>query len=198
MPQTITRKTYRNHRRETETLDLSTTPKDYQPLVIAAWKAGRDVEQEETSCGYATDGHAEAACDSYRLHYEHSPVRRVWQRIAPDTPDAQPWVIDRHLVAWLKIARKWGRQPIIKIRDGYLRVDDAEYGTARFARPMPIPAEWSAEYGVAADYLLEAVQYLTRGKYNKPVTLTVAAPVCPLVIRNCTRHAVIMPARVND
>lgn len=194
MGTTITRKAW--HSRETETLDLSTTPKDYQPLVKAAFKAGRDVETG--GCGYATDGHAEAACDSYRLHYEHSPVRDVWQRVAPDTPDARPWTVDRHLVAWLKVAKKWGPNPVVKVRDGYLQVDDAEYGTARFARPMPVPAEWSDQYGVAADFLLEAVEYLTRGKHSKPVTLTVAAPVCPLVIHNCTRHAVIMPARVND
>lgn len=173
-------------------------PKDYQPVT----KTIPGTHITHPACGYETDGHAEAACDTYRLHYEHDPIRESW-RTLPDKPTdyETEYRVDKPLFDWLKVAGKCAKVGNIPVRlepDG-LRVAHqwADFGEADalFMRPLPVPEDWRTQYAVVPKFLTEALQYVTRGK---PCQITVSLHGPMIAFHNCTRHAYVMPKRIGN
>lgn len=192
-------------------------PKDYQPIIRTMPKTDANL----SSMGYDTDGHAEAACDGYRLHWEHNTVRLVWRELADKPVIATiTYRIDKSLLAWIKAAEacansyawmpdyererrkrrgeKFYPAPLRFDRDK-LRVKspDTGFGTAdaAFARPLPLPDSWRAQYGIDPRFLREALEYVTRGKEQD---ITVVVHEHCIRFDNCTRHALVMPIKLRE
>lgn len=179
------------------------TPKDYQPVVRTI--PGR--LQNDDRVGYWHEGEAEAASDSYRLHYEHDPILPVWRSLTDKPPVSEAtYTVDKPLVDWLKVAAKMSSKnlPLRFERKaltvaGDVHADGFRWDcAAHFKRPMPIPGKVGKRFGVDPKFLLEAVRYLTRDKLKSPQTVTVRAYDNGMFsLHNCTRHAYIMGMRLD-
>ncbi len=187
----------------------ATIPKDYAPVV----KTIEDRLADHPAIGYDTDGHAEAVCDSYRLHWEHDAIRPKWQQLASKPIDhTGTYYVDKTLLDWCKVAKKCASaggcgvvyrnriyRSAVRCEPDALRVPapDSGFGTAAaaFTRPIPVPDAWREQYGIDPQFLLEALQYVTRGK-RQEITVTTHGPM--IQFHNCTRHALVMPKRIND
>ena len=179
-------------------------PKDYQPVLrtIPYYLQGDD------RVGYRHDGEAEAASDSYRLHYEHDPILPIWRSLTDNRPVSEgTYTVDKALVDWLKVAVKMsGKDLPLRFERkaltvaGNVQADGFWWDecAARFKRPMPIPAKVGKRAGINPKFLLEALRYITRDKLTKPQTITVKAYDNGMFsLHNCTRHAYIMGMRLD-
>ena len=182
-------------------------PKDYRPI----FKTIDDDMVDHPAIGYDTDGQAEAACDSYRLHWENDPIRPKWREIASKPADyTGTYYVDKIVLDWLKVAVKIVRggrtaaasnriyQTAMRLDTDAMRVTaECDFGAAAatFSRPIPVPDEWRKQYGIDAQFCLEALQFVTRGK-RQEITVTTHGPM--IQFHNCTRHALVMPKRVKE
>jgi hypothetical protein len=180
----------------TDTLDPKTTPKDYRPLV----KNCTGGKYKEDSIGYSKEGIAEAACDAYRLHYENDPIRDNWRKLADATPDHTALLtITKDTLAWLGVAKKMQGVPV-RLEQNALRAktEYPHYGDiteAKYLQPIPVPTEWSTQYGINPEFMRDALAYVTRGK-GGAITVTTAGPT--IAFHNCTRHALLMPVKLRE
>jgi hypothetical protein len=179
-------------------------PKDYQPVV----RTIPERLQGAARVGYRREGEAEAATDSYRLHYEHDPILPIWRSLTDNRPVSEgTYTVDKALVDWLKVAVKMsGKDLPLRFERkaltvaGNVQADGFWWDecAARFKRPMPIPAKVGKRAGINPKFLLEALRYITRDKLTKPQTITVKAYDNGMFsLHNCTRHAYIMGMRLD-
>jgi hypothetical protein len=181
-----------------DTVDPKTTPKDYRPLVTSLKSAHRSYKID--SVGYSKEDTSEAACDTYRLHWENDPIRDVWRKLADATPDhTAPLTVTKDMLAWLGVVKKMRSVPVrlepdaLRAKAGY--PDFGDIAEAKYLQPIPVPTEWSEKYGLNPEFLRDALAYVTRGK-GGAVTVTTAAHM--IAFHNCTRHALIMPIKLPE
>ncbi len=165
---------------------ITDTPKDYRPVL-------RGVKEQTSGVGYDSVGQAEAACDGYRIHYEHDAVRECWRK-AVDKPDPEPveLKVDKPLRDWLKCTCKLDKTSPVRFSGGALRHESTDRTAMRYVS-LPLPESWRSSYGIRAEYLRDAIDYALRGKCG---AVTVATQGCNLTIHNCTRHVLIAPIKL--
>jgi hypothetical protein len=181
-----------------DTTDPKTTPKDYRPLVASLKSAHRSYKID--SVGYSKEDTSEAACDTYRIHWENDPIREVWRNAASATPDhTAPLTITKDMLAWLGVVKKMQGVPVRLEQDALrAKAEYPRYGDiaeAKYLQPIPVPTEWSTQYGINPEFLRDALAYVTRGK-GGAVTVTTAGPT--IAFHNCTRHALLMPIKLRE